>query len=106
MAVERVVIERLIRAGRVEHLWRLVARMSPYCSGELRKSFHYSDLGRDGDEMCTLAIRYLYARSFRPPEKWYVSERDAFEKWMDAGAPLLFEDELAAYLRDNPLKEE
>jgi hypothetical protein len=48
-------------------------------------------------------MRYLHQLAEGTESKGFDDEREGFEKWIEVGAPLLFEDELSAYLIDNPL---
>ncbi len=55
------------------------------------------------DYFLCLAIRYLQRLAQGTFEERYANERDGFTEWAEIGAPMLFEDELRAYLADNPL---
>ena len=69
----------------------------------MRKSFDRATMTDDDNYFWILAMRYLQDFAERGPAKCHTNEREGFEKWIDIGTPLLFEDELTAYLADNPL---
>lgn len=104
MAVEPNLIWKLMTAGRSLELWELAAGVSKYCGGQMRRSYRPGDVDDAGDELWCLALRYLNDLNFRGAEKCHEYERQAFEKWIDIGAPFLFEDEVQAYLKDQPLE--
>ena len=101
--MQRDLIMNLLRAGRARDLRQLAAGISPYCGGEMRKSFNRAAMTHDDNYFWILAGRYLQDYAERGPERCHANEREGFGKWIDLGAPLLFEDEVRAYLTDNPL---
>lgn len=105
MSVKREVIEGFVRAGRAGDLRSLAGGISRYSGRTLRKTFDRASMTQNDNYLWILAMRYLCDLAKHGPEKCHANEREGFEEWIDAGAPLLFEDEVEAYLADNPLEE-
>jgi hypothetical protein len=107
MSAKCDLIMNVLHAGRAIDLRSLAGGISPYSrESQLRKSFDPSSMTDDDHYFWICAMQYLQCVGDGTEPKCFQDAREGFEKWLEVGAPLLFEDELAAYLIGNPLRSE
>jgi hypothetical protein len=109
------IILRLFNEGREKDLLDLMEGDSPYTREDLFENFpgKNSDRVRDIDEIYTTALAVDYVRfvvnygheksQVIDGKMVYSSRPEAFNKWLEMGGLRLTQQELNAYLKDNPL---